>query len=99
MSTKEMILAVLESSDGFVSGETLSQQCGISRTAIWKQIQKFQQEGYQIESQHRTGYRLVGMNYVFNAKEFVGSCLESSGRTEKFYIMTSWILPIRKRGG
>lgn len=69
MSTKEMILAVLESSDGFVSGETLSRQCGISRTAIWKQIQKLQQEGYQIESQHRTGYRLVGMNDVFNAQE------------------------------
>lgn len=74
MSTKEMILAVLESSDGFVSGETLSRQCGISRTAIWKQIQKLQQEGYQIESQHRTGYRLVGMNDVFKPRKFVGSC-------------------------
>lgn len=66
MTTRETILQTLRSTADFVSGERLSQQCGISRAAVWKQIQKLQSEGYEIESQHRVGYRLVNGEDILN---------------------------------
>ncbi len=45
--------------DGFVSGQELSQQLGISRTAIWKQIEQLRGLGYAIEAIPRQGYRLI----------------------------------------
>ena len=36
MTTREIILQTLRSTDDFVSGELLSQQCEISRAAVWK---------------------------------------------------------------
>ena len=48
----------LKSSAGPVSGETLAENLGISRTAVWKIISRLKQRGYLIESS-RAGYRLV----------------------------------------
>lgn len=44
---------------GFTSGEELSRQMGVSRTAVWKHIKMLRQEGYHIDSMPRLGYRLV----------------------------------------
>ncbi len=44
---------------GYVSGEELSKELGISRTAIWKHIKVLKEEGYKINSQKRLGYSLV----------------------------------------
>ena len=41
-----------------VSGEKLSQDLGVSRTAIWKNINTLKEEGYTIESLPRKGYIL-----------------------------------------
>ena len=41
-----------------VSGEKISEQLGVSRTAIWKHIQALKDEGYQIESVQKRGYIL-----------------------------------------
>lgn len=43
-----------------VSGEEMSRLAGVSRTAIWKEIQKLREEGYKILAQPNAGYRLVG---------------------------------------
>jgi len=43
----------------FVSGEEISQQLKISRTAVWKHIEELKKEGYQFEAIRRKGYRLV----------------------------------------
>ena len=45
--------------DEFISGEELSKKLGISRTAIWKHIKILKEEGYNIESVNKKGYRLV----------------------------------------
>ncbi|GAA3556437.1 biotin--[acetyl-CoA-carboxylase] ligase [Marinobacter xestospongiae] len=46
-------------SDGQVhSGESLAQRLGISRTAIWKQLRKAQEQGVEIETIRGKGYRL-----------------------------------------
>lgn len=69
MNTKQIILETLEQESGFFSGEALSQKCGVSRTAVWKQIQKLQEEGYDIESQRKLGYRLLSRGDVLNEQE------------------------------
>ncbi len=71
ITTKEKILAALTATTSFVSGEALSQQCGISRTAVWKQIQRLQEAGYRIEGQRRLGYRLLNGADVLNQQEIM----------------------------
>lgn len=57
---KEKIRSLLyEQCGNYVSGQEISRQLGISRTAVWKHIKSLQQNGYQIESGHRKGYCLV----------------------------------------
>lgn len=53
------ILQVLRQRFGeYISGEELSQQFGVSRTAIWKHIRELKQAGYDIEAHSRRGYSL-----------------------------------------
>ncbi|RXZ80227.1 biotin--[acetyl-CoA-carboxylase] ligase [Paenibacillaceae bacterium] len=56
----KQLLQMFENQDGqFVSGEEISKELQISRTAVWKQIQKLQKAGYQFEAATRKGYRLI----------------------------------------
>ncbi len=58
---KRKILELLASShDHFISGETISRVCGISRAAVWKHIDHLKKEGYLIEAVTKKGYRLLG---------------------------------------
>lgn len=81
MSTKEEILSCL-SGGGYVSGEELSANLGVSRTAIWKNINSLRDSGYEIESVTNRGYKLTfrpdiiteeeiaaGLNTKFLAKQ------------------------------
>jgi len=43
----------------YVSGEVLAKKLGISRVAVWKQIQKLKDMGYKIVSDQNLGYCLV----------------------------------------
>jgi len=45
--------------DSHVSGEELSRAIGISRTAIWKHIERLREEGYDIAASPHLGYKLV----------------------------------------
>lgn len=56
---KSEILAALRQSNGYVSGQELCETLGVSRTAVWKGIQKLKSEGYQIEAVQNKGYHLV----------------------------------------
>lgn len=52
------ILRLLRESEGYVSGQQLCDSLGVSRTAVWKVIQKLQEDGYRIEAVRNKGYRL-----------------------------------------
>lgn len=52
------ILNILKDGD-FHSGESLGEQLGVSRTAVWKQLQKLEEMGLQVESVKGTGYRIT----------------------------------------
>lgn len=44
---------------GTVSGQAVSAELGVTRAAIWKQIEQLRALGFVIESQGKQGYRLV----------------------------------------
>lgn len=54
------LLALLRG-EPLVSGERLSDTLGISRAAIWKQVEQLRARGYRIDAQHARGYRLAGV--------------------------------------
>ena len=56
---KDRILACFKAVKGdWVSGEALSRELNISRTAVWKHISRLREEGYRIESSPKKGYLL-----------------------------------------
>lgn len=66
---KSRILEALRGSQGYVSGQELCEQLKVSRTAVWKQIQRLEADGYQIEAVPRKGYRIIGWPDTIAADE------------------------------
>lgn len=70
MERKNVILELLyENSDQWLSGEDISRQLGISRTAVWKYINSLRKSGYIIESSSRHGHRLISRSNNFTEFE------------------------------
>lgn len=60
MTLKENILRqLLNQGDQAISGQSLCDQFGVSRTAVWKAIQALKKEGYLIEAKTNKGYQLL----------------------------------------
>jgi BirA family biotin operon repressor/biotin-[acetyl-CoA-carboxylase] ligase len=55
------VLIRLLNNRNYISGEELAQSLDLSRTAVWKQVNKLKESGFVIESVHKTGYRLTGV--------------------------------------
>ncbi len=56
---RKTIVEILKNAgDNFTSGESIAGGLGISRTAVWKHIQKLRENGYEILSHARRGYKL-----------------------------------------
>lgn len=66
------LLSLLASGD-FVSGEQLAEVLGVSRTAVWKQLNKVaEQTGVELESVRGRGYRIPGGLDLLSASEVRG---------------------------
>ena len=59
MKTHEILFQTLSQADDYVNGEQLAQELGVSRTSIWKAIQRLEKDGVVIESLKKKGYKLV----------------------------------------
>lgn len=53
------VLKILEESTGPISGEGISEQLEISRSAVWKHVQELRTYGYDIAASRTEGYELV----------------------------------------
>ncbi len=59
MSSKSArILEILRESRDYISGEEISAELGVSRSAVWKSIGKLRGKGYIIDAVSNRGYRL-----------------------------------------
>ena len=55
---KTIVELLKNAGENFISGESIAGELGISRTAVWKHIQKLRESGYEILSRERRGYKL-----------------------------------------
>lgn len=79
MSMKEQILGLLKAYPDYVSGQDICEQLGVSRTAIWKNINALKNEGYHIDSVNNRGYKLLSEPDVMEEKRI------------REYLHTKWI--------
>ncbi len=84
MGIKENILTCLKQADGYVSGQELCEQLGVSRTAVWKQIKSLEEEGYRITAVRNKGYLLTEVPDLITAQEICG-CLETRWLGQTLY--------------
>lgn len=56
---KGKIISLLKENGGYVSGEKISEELGITRSAVWKHINSLKEEGCIIDSVRNKGYRLI----------------------------------------
>ena len=83
---KEKILALLRTSNDYISGQAICEKLGVSRTAVWKNINALKAEGYIIDAVNNKGYRLVGEPDIVT-KEKIEAALTTSviGRELYYY--------------
>ena len=72
---KADIIKMLKERQGYVSGQELCQQLGVSRTAVWKVIKQLEAEGYEIQAVRNKGYCLVEMTDRLSGAE-IESCIK-----------------------
>lgn len=58
-----------EAGSGFVSGELISRELQISRTAVWKHINGLRDAGYKVEAIPSRGYRLLSSPDILSVEE------------------------------
>ncbi len=56
---EEILQLLRDHSSDFLSGEEISRRLKVSRTAVWKRIQRLRTLGYEIGATTRSGYRLI----------------------------------------
>ncbi len=69
---REQIYRRLKAAGGYISGEAISEQLGITRAALWKHIRAMEADGAAIGSANKRGYRLESPPEVPRA-EYVGA--------------------------
>ncbi len=61
------IVHLFRQENGFISGEHLSRELGVSRAAVWKHISALRKSGYSIEAIPSRGYRLLAAPDVMDS--------------------------------
>ncbi len=73
MSTRTELLKLLSENSGiYLSGQKIGESLGVSRNAVWKAMQQLRDEGYQIESRSRVGYRLKAKSNMLSQDSVAG---------------------------
>lgn len=76
---KEKILELLQKNSDYISGQKICDMFGVSRTAVWKNINALKNEGYMIDSINNRGYKLISEPDLIDEK-----CIRR-------YLHTNWL--------
>lgn len=67
MTLQSRLLHILLGSRGkAISGEALSEELGVTRGAVWKEIDALRRQGYEVEAATNRGYRLTAVPDLLN---------------------------------
>lgn len=59
-STRNKLIQILsQHQDTYISGQMMSDELNISRSAIWKHMNELKKDGYEIEGKANKGYRII----------------------------------------
>ncbi|MGE7824447.1 biotin--[acetyl-CoA-carboxylase] ligase [Paenibacillus sp. NPDC093718] len=87
---KTLLKMFQEHSGQFLSGEEISRKLSISRTAVWKQINKLRQLGYDFEAVPRLGYRMMDEPDKLSVEQLTaGMSSQTFGKTLKLLDKTT----------
>ncbi len=67
----DRIFSLLQETGGFVSSQEICRRTGISRAAVWKQIETLRKQGFSIEGVSSVGYRLSGIPDALHVLEMM----------------------------
>jgi len=81
---KTKILKLLRNSDDYISGQSICNELGISRTAVWKYMNQLKEDGYGIEAVQNKGYNITKYPDVLTEVE-LGSLFENDFLGNKIY--------------
>ena len=73
------LLTYLKEKNDYVSGQEIAGAMGISRNAVWKQIERLRGEGVQVEAVTGKGYRVADESDAFGEKSI------------RSYLHTKWL--------
>ncbi len=62
-----ILRALLDAGDGFVSGNALARELGVSRVSVWQHMEKLRDQGFGFEAVRSRGYRLTAKPAALNA--------------------------------
>ncbi|MCR5145169.1 MAG: biotin--[acetyl-CoA-carboxylase] ligase [Lachnospiraceae bacterium] len=70
ITVKNQVLNILHKHKGtYYSGQELAEELDVSRTAVWKAINKLREEGYSIEGSTKLGYAMADDTDILNVDE------------------------------
>ena len=73
MNTSQLVLQyLLQKKEQYTSGQEIANYLELSRNAIWKAINKLQENGYTIESKANKGYKIIVNNDILSASGIQG---------------------------
>lgn len=73
----KLLQMLMDQPGEFVSGETISNFLGCSRTTVWKHIEELRKSGYMLEAAPRKGYRIIHQPNLVTSSE-IKAGLETS---------------------
>jgi|GEM_PF-4974023 len=80
------VLKILDRESGKISGEKISEELGISRSAVWKHIEELRELGYEIDATQKEGYHVTGRTNRSFHMRLSGS--SKQGRSDLRFIMS-----------
>jgi BirA family transcriptional regulator, biotin operon repressor / biotin---[acetyl-CoA-carboxylase] ligase len=66
---KEILKLLKDNAESFVSGQDISEKLGVTRAAIWKYMNQLKEDGYEIESQSKKGYKIISSPDILTYEE------------------------------
>lgn len=75
---RDRVAALLAKSQGYLSGEEMSRALGVTRAAVWKEIESLRGAGWPIQSSTRKGYQLAGPPPALSAPYISAKLSDSS---------------------
>ncbi len=74
---EDKLFDILKESNDYISGEEISKRMGVSRTSVWKYINKLRGRGCKIQSSTNKGYKLEDEKDMIIGADLQKTCLTS----------------------